>query len=37
MANRILYMLAILLMAAELKAAVYLLWSWVDQSRKNGR
>lgn len=36
MANRILDICAILLVAAEIKVIVYLLWAWVDAKRTAG-
>lgn len=34
MANKIMYILAIILMVVELKALVFLTWSWFDAKKK---
>ena len=34
MANKIIYILAIILMVVELKALVFLTWSWFDAKKK---
>ena len=34
MVNKIMYILAIILMVVELKAVVFLTWSWFDAKKK---
>ena len=36
MVNKIMYILAILLMVVELKVVVFLTWSWFDAKKKQG-
>lgn len=36
MANKVMYILAIILMVVELKALVFLVWSWFDAKKKQG-
>ena len=36
MANKIMYILAIILMVVEAKALVFLMWSWFDAKKKQG-
>ena len=37
MVNKIMYALAIILLAVELKAVVFLVWSWFDAKRGGNR
>lgn len=36
MVNQIMYILAIILMVVEVKATVFLVWSWIDARKRKG-